>query len=284
LWANVEALILEGTSNLTAVGNSAANLLRGNSGGNTLGSSQMGGIDILEGGAGNDTLSDTSGNGLLNGGAGTDSLTGGSGRELHIGGAGNDTLSTGSGADIIAFNAGDGQDSVLSSSGTADNRLSLGGGIAYEDLLFSRSGSDLVLATGGLDRVTLRNWYASTPVRSVASLQVIAEAMEDFDAGSSDPLLNRKVQRFDFLGLVGEFEASGLTSWALSNALAEFHVSGSDTEALGGDLAYRYGRDGSLAGIGFQPAQQLLGSSQFATQAQALQDDATLLQGAIRLG
>ena len=107
--------------------------------------------------------------------------------------------------------------------------------------------------------------------------------MQAFDAGSSDPLLNQKVQRFDFLGLVGEFEASGLTSWALSNALLEFRLSGSDTEALGGDLAYRYGRDGGLAGVGFTPAQQVLGASQFGTGVQTLRDDSTVNAGAIRL-
>jgi hypothetical protein len=53
---------------------------------------------------------------------------------------------------------------------------------------------------------------------------------------------------------------------------------------LGGDLAYRYGRDASLAGIGFTPAQQVLSASEFGSQAQALGDDTTLQQGAIRLG
>jgi Ca2+-binding RTX toxin-like protein len=281
LWTNVEALVLTGSSNLTGTGNSGANLLRGNTGANTLQSS--GGIDILEGGAGNDTLNDTSGNGLLSGGEGTDSLTGGSARELYIGGTGNDTITTGSGADIIAFNAGDGQDLVNASTGT-DNTLSLGGGTAYEDLRLSRSGSNLVLATGATDSVTFVNWYSAGTNRSVLNLQVIAEAMEDFDASSSDPLLNRKVQRFDFQGLVGAFEASGLSSWALTSALLEFHLGGSDSDALGGDLAYRYGRDASLTGIGFTPAQQVLGAAQFGTQAQALGDDATLQQGAIRLG
>ena len=219
----------------------------------------------------------------MNGGAGSDSLTGGSARELYIGGAGNDAITTGTGADIIAFNAGDGQDAVNASTG-ADNTLSLGGGIAYQDLRLSRSASDLVLATGAAESVTLRNWYSATSNRSIVNLQVIAEAMAEFDASSSDPLLNRKVQRFDFQGLVGAFEASGLSSWALTGALLQFHLGGSDGEALGGDLAYRYGRDATLAGIGFTPAQQTLGASEFATQAQALRDDATLQQGAIRLG
>jgi Ca2+-binding RTX toxin-like protein len=281
LWTNVEALVLTGTANLTATGNTGANLLRGNIGANALQSS--GGIDILEGGAGNDTLNDTSGNGLLSGGDGTDSLTGGSARELYIGGSGNDTITTGTGADLIAFNAGDGQDLVHASTGT-DNTLSLGGGTAYEDLRLSRSGNNLVLATGATDSVTFVNWYSAGTNRSVLNLRVIAEAMEEFDASSSDPLLNRKVQRFDFQGLVGAFEASGLSSWALTSALLEFHLGGSDSDALGGDLAYRYGRDATLAGIGFTPAQQVLGAAQFGTQSQALGDDATLQQGAIRLG
>jgi hypothetical protein len=33
----------------------------------------------------------------------------------------------------------------------------------------------------------------------------------------------------------------GLTSWAVTNALLQFHLSGADDAALGGDLAYWYG-------------------------------------------
>ena len=67
----------------------------------------------------------------------------------------------------------------------------------------------------------------------------------------------KKVQTFDFLGLVGEFDQAlaqspGRTSWAVTNALLQFHLSGADDAALGGDLAYWYGKNGALTGISLQ--------------------------------
>jgi hypothetical protein len=228
-----------------------------------------------------------SGNNLLDGGAGNDYLSGGSGQELFIGRIGNDTIKTGAGADVIAFNAGDGQDIVAASAGQ-DDVLSLGGGIGYSDLTFRVVGSDLVLDTGATENLTFKSWYTGSTNKSVLTLQVVAEAMAGFDAGSSDPLLNKKVQTFDFAQLVNAFDAAraadpGLTSWALTNGLAQYHLSGSDDAALGGDLAYQYGKNGTLAGIGFDKAQDVLTSAQFGTQAQTLRPLATLQDGFVPL-
>ena len=71
---------------------------------------------------------------------------------------------------------------------------------------------------------------------------VTIDATSAFDAAALDPLLNKKVQSFDFRGLVSQFDQAlahtpGLTSWAMTNALLQFHLSGSDDAALGGDLA-----------------------------------------------
>jgi hypothetical protein len=60
-------------------------------------------------------------------------------------------------------------------------------------------------------------------------------------------------------------------------------LGGSDTEALGGDLAYQYGKNLSLAGIGSEPAQTLLASASFGSSAQALQSLASLQVGPERL-
>ncbi len=65
----------------------------------------------------------------------------------------------GLGGDIIAFNRGDGQDVVNASTG-ADNTLSLGGGIRYTDLSFSKSANDLMLSLGNAEQITLKDWYA----------------------------------------------------------------------------------------------------------------------------
>jgi Ca2+-binding RTX toxin-like protein len=283
LGSNLENLFLTGTGAINATGNADANLVCGNAADNTL--TGAAGVDALEGGAGNDTLSDSAGtdNGYFNGGAGADTLTGDSGREFFLGGAGNDTTNAGSSADIIAFNKGDGQDTVSASTGQ-DKVLSLGGNLNYGALALRVVGSDLVLDTGASESLTFKSWYTGTTNKSMLTLQVIAEAMAGFNPTGGNALLDNKVESFNFQGLVNAFDSAraanpGLSSWALTSGLAQFQLSGSDTAALGGDLAYQYGLNGTLAGIGFNKAQDVLTSAQFGTQAQTLRPLATLQDG-----
>jgi Ca2+-binding RTX toxin-like protein len=285
LSAHVEALVLQGWGVINGTGNELSNLLRGNLNGNTLNGAD--GNDILEGNDGNDRLIDTLGTALFNGGSGNDAITGGASAEIFLGGLGNDTLTTAGGNDIILFNKGDGQDS-FASGGTGSDAISLGGGISYADLTFAKAGNDLVLKTGGADQITFKNWYAATPSKPVAKLQVMAEAMAGFVQGGSNPLMDQKVENFNFAGLVGAFDSAraantGLTSWALTNALSRFQLAGSDTAALGGDLAYQYGKNGTLAGIGVTPALATLSDVNLGTSAQALSPLSGLQTGSIRL-
>jgi len=53
----------------------------------------------------------------------------------------------------------------------------------------------------------------------------------------------------------------GLNSWALSASLLSFHLGGSDTAAIGGDLAYQYAHNGNLGNLGMNPALALLAGS-----------------------
>jgi Ca2+-binding RTX toxin-like protein len=281
LGANAENLLLTGATAINGTDNTLNNLLTGNSANNTLTAGT--GNDILQGGAGSDILKDTAGNNLLNGGIGTDTLTGAAGNEIFIGAAGNDTITTGTGYDILAFNRGDGQDTVVASTG-ADNTLSIGGGIRYSDLSFRKSANDLILDTGTGEQITLQGWYAATANKSVVNLQMIEEAAADFNASSTDPLLNNKIEQFNFAGLAGRFDQAlaatpALTSWSLTNALLDFHIGESDTAALGGDLAYQYGKNGSLSTVGLTAAQGILGSAQFGSAPQALLPQASLQVG-----
>jgi hypothetical protein len=196
-----------------------------------------------------------------------------------------DTDGDGTGADVIAFDRGDGQDTVNSSTG-ADNTLSIGGGILYTDMTFAKTGNNLVLNLGGSsEKITFANWYASPSNKSVINLQVIAEAMANFDANSSDPLLNKKVQNFDFQGLVTAFDVAGdPAGWALTNELLNKHLSGSDTEALGGDLAYQYGASGTMAGIAINSAVGVMANGQFGAAPQTLHPLSGLQDGLVKLG
>jgi Ca2+-binding RTX toxin-like protein len=82
LGANIERLSLQGTSSISAVGNTLNNFLNGNTGNNS-----------LAGVLGNDTL---------NGGAGNDTLNGGAGRDYMIGSTGSDIYLVDSTGDVVS--------------------------------------------------------------------------------------------------------------------------------------------------------------------------------------
>ena len=274
---NVEVLTLTGKSAIAGTGNAGDNLIKGNSAGNILNGGD--GVDLLQGGAGADTILDTSGNNLLDGGAGHDALIGGDGNDWFAGGTGNDVITTGSGADVIAFNRGDGQDTVLASGGK-DNTLSLGKGVKYADLLFKKSSNDLILVTGSKEQITFKDWYARDSNRSIANLQVVIEGSSQHKPGSSNPL-NNKVEWFDFNGLVAKFDREraakpSLSSWSLASSMLNFHLAGSDTAAIGGDLAYQYAKNGSLSALSMAPANAVISSATFGKSAQNLRGTADL--------
>jgi len=54
--------------------------------------------------------------------------------------------------------------------------------------------------------------------------------------------------------LVAEFDRaraadSTLTHWNITSSLMDFHLAGSDIEAMGGELAYLYGKEGNFSSI-----------------------------------
>lgn len=269
---NLENLLLDGMLAVTGTGNTGNNYLRGSDSANILDGSA--GNDLLEGGNGLDVLNDLSGKGYLNGGADSDSLTGGASNQLFIGGTGQDVVTTGNGADIVAFNRGDGIDIVNGGSGT-DNTLSLGGGIRYTDLSLSKVINDLVLNVGASEQIVFKNWYAgSANNKSVATLQMVLDASTDYNP-NGDALHDNRVEQFDFAGMVAQFDQARagnllLSNWALSNALTNFHLGGSDTAALGGDLAYWYGRNDSLTGVSTTAALEVVNASGFGSSNQGL--------------
>ena len=301
LGANLENLILTGTAAINGTGNSVDNIILGNTANNTLSGGtgndmlfgDMGndtingdaGNDILQGGGGNDSLTDTAGNNLLDGGAGTDTLTGNTGNEIFIGGQGNDVINAGSGSNIIAFNKGDGLDTVNCVTGTS-NTISLGGNFAFADLALQKSGSDLILDIGASDSITLKNWYVG--IKGIVNLQVVETAMSDFNPGSMDVLRNSNVENFDFQALVAAFDQAqvanpSLNAWSVTNDLLTTHLASSDTAALGGDLAYVYGSQGSLTGFNVSTAESELSNTQFATAAQTLNPWPTLNTGTAQI-
>jgi hypothetical protein len=258
-------------------------MLRGGAGPDTLNGDP--GTPVLEGGGGDDTLNAGGDNSLLSGGAGDDAVNGGAGNDIIAGGSGDDVIHTGGGQNVVLFNAGGGTDTVWSDAGSSQT-LSLGGGIGYDGLTLAKDGDDLILNTGGDDHLVLKDWYAGKD--DVDKLQVVLDASSAYEPGSEDPLYNGKVETFDFRGLVDQFdqarvETPGLTSWAMTNALLAFHLSRSDDEAIGGDLAYWYGKNGGFAGIGLQSTQQAIGAPNFGAEAQQLHAFSGLQDGFVKL-
>jgi trimeric autotransporter adhesin len=276
--ANVEVLSLTGTGTLTGTANNMNVLMLASTSGSSATDTLKGGagIDVLEGGSGKDTITDTLGKAAIIGGTLADTITTGAFNDFIAGGKGGDAITVGAGKSVLAVNVGDGADTVTGTAGSA-NVLSLGGtGLNYNNMSFSKSSSNLVLSLGNGDSVTFVNWYASTnAVHDFATLQVIEQASTSYNPTSTNVLVNKKVEEFDFANLVSQFDTAlaannTLTSWSLMNGLPNAHLSGSDTAALGGDLAYYEGTRGSLAGMNLAAAQTVLSSSQFGTGAQTI--------------
>ncbi len=123
--------------------------------------------NVIDGGAGNDTLVGSNGNDTLIGGAGNDLLEGGAGDDLLIAGPGTDTLRGGSGSDTYRFGLGDGFNVIeenFDPSGV--DTIELTEGIAPDDVTvrYTRDGHMTVSLQGGtaiLVRNQATTWAAS---------------------------------------------------------------------------------------------------------------------------
>lgn len=247
-----------------------------------------GGSDIIVGGSGSDDISsdwnytDTV-NDFLDGGVGDDYVNGGISNDLLIGAAGNDEVSGDDGNDVFLFNRGGGNDWYYQ--GWSENgvditqrtdTISLGGGISYADLTLQRDGNNLILNVGNGESITFNSWFVDWwDKKAISKLQIVTEAMSGYDANSTDPLLNQRIQQFDFLGLANQFEAAlaadpTITTWQLAPALADFSFGGSDTSAIGGDMAYLYGKNGNLDGLSEAELRAQLNDASFGTSSQTL--------------
>ena len=244
----------------TVYGGGGNDALLGGSGADTL----VGGCgyNILAGGNGQDVLTAGDENNLFLGGNGSDQITAGAGNNLIAGGKQDDIITVGAGNNIISFNRGDARDTLFVAPG-GHSALSLGGGLSYSDLSFTRSGNDLLLDASRGDAITIKNWYTSSANHSFVTLQMIEEASPDYAPTSSDSLRNSKVELFDFQKLVGSFDQASaanpkLSQWSLMNGLLDAHLSSSNSAAIGGEMAYEYGKTDSLAQVGVLAAETTL--------------------------
>ena len=219
LTANVENIILTGSTAINGTGNgldnvldgsqnTAANTLIGGSGndtyvvgaGDTVVEKSNAGTDTVQslvtwtlgvnfenltliGSAAINGIGNTAKN-VMTGSSAANVLTGADGNDSLRGGGGNDTLNGGNGDDTFLFGRGEGQDVVQDASGTADKIL-YDAGINPLDVVISRQANDLRLSIhGSPDSVTVQNWYIGTTNRT-----------ETFQTGNGQTLVSTQVDQ-----------------------------------------------------------------------------------------
>ena len=114
-------------------------------------------------------------------------------------------------------------------------------------------------------------WFSPTPNRGIANLQVIVDASNDYSATSTDPLKNMRILRLNFETLANRFSTSGTAtgdSWSIMDTALTAHLASSNSMALGGDLAYQYGK-GNIGQMSITGAQTTLQSTTFGASAQS---------------
>jgi Ca2+-binding RTX toxin-like protein len=285
LPSNIAELLLTGNSAVSATANSGNDLIIGNAGSDTLTGGT--GIDVLQGGTGTTALTDTAGQVAIIGSTKNDTLQTGAFNDFLAGGAGADSITTGASDNVIAFNAGNGKDTLNPTTGALDT-ISLGGGISEANLTLSKSGNNLVLGLGGSDSITFANWYASSSNQDVDNLQLIEGASPDYNPSSGSALTDTQVVNFNFTSLVNAFNQAlvanpGLTSWSMTSSLLSSFLSGSNSAAIGGDLAFYYGENGNLTGLNLAAADSALTSSSFGSSATTVHPWSSISQGTIAL-
>jgi len=149
-FTGIESFSANGFDNVLILGSSLANTF------NFVGVS-VNNI-VIDGGAGNDTITLFSWFGDVYGGDGDDTINAGNNNAVIHGGWGADALFGGAGDDIYQFEIGDGQDTITDTSGV--DRIEFGVGISAADVAVSlvSNSSTLCLTIGdGADRITINN-------------------------------------------------------------------------------------------------------------------------------
>ena len=269
LPTDVQYLTLTGTAALAGTGNGLDDLIVGNTGKDTLTGGT--GIAVLEGGtAGSDLLQDSKNQAALVGGGGSSTLTGGAYSDFYGAGKVSDKITTGATDNVVGINMGDGADTLQPVSG-ASNVLSLGAGMDTEELYFTKTSNNLILSDSSGDKITFTNWFSGSSDQDFVTLQVVEIASASYNPDGSDPLRNQALEEFNFKTLVSDFTAAGSPSdWQLSKGMPSAEITGSASEAYGGDLAYYFGLNGDLTGMDLSAADSTLTNSSFATGLQTI--------------
>lgn len=224
------------------------------------------GDDTLYGGAGDDFVEAGDGDDLLFGGDGSDDLevwegssnyvSAGPGDDyihddggtLVIGGPGEDWIDHYGGGSVILFNPGDGNDTIYAAGALT---LSIGGGERPSDLSLRREGTDLVLGVAGTGSIRFsRQWEADPQTWPNITLQMFGS-----------------VHEYDFNAVIDAFEAQAGGDpgfvLGLGEVLRANENATSQSDALGGAIAWQYATTGSTAGLSVDDLRAVLADPGF---------------------
>jgi Ca2+-binding RTX toxin-like protein len=223
------------------------------------------GNDVLYGGGGGDWLFDTEGRNNLEGGEGSDQLFPGD-ASLVAGGPGSDWIEPNGANAILAFNAGDGQDTAyLWTNGNRPLAISLGGDLSVENLTLVREGYDLVLDFGAGDALRLDGYWERLPRLLI---QEFAAGVRTYDLSAA------------LAPLAGQPGAQPWnTYWQQAADLAPYLLSERADAALGGKVAHAYASTGSTEALSPEAIRETLASPDFGVVPQPIAEGPSVITG-----
>jgi hypothetical protein len=185
---------------------------------------------------------------------GNDELYGIGGRDFLAGGAGEDYLEPAAGPSVIAFNVGDGEDSVDELAAGQALTLSVGG------------------AGAGDIRLTDWGWTLRVEIGTADAVQFTAFAADPQDWPSVTlQLVGAEARAYDLNAVVLAHRAAGSPdAWAAGDALDANLLTVSTTHALGGALAYQYATTGGLSALTGAEVSSVLADAGFGSSPQPI--------------
>ena len=161
-----------------------------------------------------------------------------------IGGAGDDWIEHYGDGGVIAFDPGDGNDTVYAAGAMT---LSIGGGVHPDDLALERDGADLLLDVAGAGSIRLtRQWEDDPAAWPEITLQLFGSVhLYDFNAA---------------LGAPGAF----------GDALEANKISDSESDGIGGAIAWQYATLGSTGALTTEQLRSGLADPAFALEPQPI--------------
>ena len=177
-----------GPDNLTASGGAQVYVVSGGGGADTINASGVTNPNaavILNGGAGNDTITGGAAADLIVGGGGVDNLTGNAGNDIFDLSGGNATVNPGDGTDTVRYIVVNPAGETVSLSATATERLEMIGGSGPDHLTVA-GGAPLFIVTGGGGNDTID---ASGVTNVNAAVTLRGDGGNDTITGSEGPNL-----------------------------------------------------------------------------------------------